>query len=126
MDRFPLPHLGWSLLAMGSVMGADLPHPEMKISRGVEVGDWQFDWHGVKGWTYFLQQSPNALERQAKGQVIYRIEAPYDNSVGPFAGAMSYVDDPINQQLAFEADPNEERKAVIFVHGWRGKEAVRA
>ena len=61
MDRFPLPHVGWSLLAMGSVMGADLPHAEMKISRGVEVGDWQFGWHGVKGWTYFLQQSPNAL-----------------------------------------------------------------
>jgi hypothetical protein len=46
---------------MGSVMGAELPNPEMKISRGVEAGDWQLGWHGVKGWTYFLQQSPNAL-----------------------------------------------------------------
>ena len=56
--------VAWSLLAMsgvGSVIGAELPNPGMQMSRGVEAGDWQFDWHGVKGWTYFLQQSPNAL-----------------------------------------------------------------
>ena len=46
---------------MGLVIGAELPNPGMQISRGVEAGDWQFDWHGVKGWTYFLQQSPDAL-----------------------------------------------------------------
>ena len=46
---------------MGSVIGAELPNPGMQISRGAAVGDWQFGWHGVKRWTYFLQQSPNAL-----------------------------------------------------------------
>ena len=64
MDRFPLPlvshFVGWSLLAISSVMGAELPNAEMKISRGVEAGAWQLGWQGAKGWTYFLQQSPNA------------------------------------------------------------------
>ena len=47
---------------VGSVIGAELPNPGMQISRGAEAGDWQFGWHGVKGWTYFLQQSPNIVE----------------------------------------------------------------
>ena len=47
---------------MGSVIGAELPILGMQISRGAEAGDWQFGWQGVKGWTYFLQQSSNILE----------------------------------------------------------------
>ena len=46
---------------MGSAIGSELPNSGMQISREAEVGDWQLGWHGVKGWTDFLQQSPNAL-----------------------------------------------------------------
>ena len=44
------------------------------------------------------------------------IAAPNGNVLGPFTGPVGYVDDPNGNP--FEADPNEEKKAVIFVHGW--------
>ena len=46
------------------------------------------------------------------------IAAPNGSSSAPFTGASWYVDDAINAQFRFVADPDEEKKAVIFVHGW--------
>jgi hypothetical protein len=82
--------VAWSLLAMsgvGSVMGAELPNPGMQISRGAEVGDWQLGWHGVKGWTYFLQQSPNILEWSYLPWIASGDDGPLGLTVRSSAGA---------------------------------------
>ncbi|MDD5201253.1 MAG: alpha/beta hydrolase [Terrimicrobiaceae bacterium] len=44
------------------------------------------------------------------------IPAPHDSPSGPFTGPTSVVDDPWN--WPFEKDSKEEKKAMIFVHGW--------
>ncbi|MDQ3566330.1 MAG: hypothetical protein M3436_20390, partial [Pseudomonadota bacterium] len=76
-------------------------------AQGQEIGEEPGPWLNLKNIRKMYQRGKAQPED---------IDAPNGNIVGPFTGPMSYVDDPWN--WPFEADPNEENKAVIFVHGW--------
>jgi pimeloyl-ACP methyl ester carboxylesterase len=77
------------------------------MKSGQKIGEYPPLHLDLKDVRNFYQRSKSQPEN---------LPAPYDSFTGPFAGAMSQVDDPWN--WPFEIDPNEEKKTVIFVHGW--------
>jgi len=78
-------------------------------SSGAEIGEGAGVWLDIKNIKKMYQRGKAQPENIAAPQ-----EQSNESTV--FTGPTSYVDDPNSQP--FEADPDEEDKAVIFVHGW--------